>query len=232
MDFMRHITIISFLLLIAISCSPVKQYKSDPEVLKWEKDIQAFEKLDATEPDPADAILFTGSSSIRLWSTIKEDLAPYTIIHRGYGGAKLTDFAFYADRIIYPHKFKALALFVANDIPGGKNDRTPEEVLGLYQNIVKQVRKKYKEEPIFFIQITPTNSRWKVWDKITEANNLIKNYSSQEKGLYFIETADRFFGDDGKPRAELFRDDQLHLNADGYEIWTAVIKENLDKVLK
>jgi hypothetical protein len=232
MDFMRHFTIISFLLLIAISCSPVKLYKSDPEVLKWEKDIQAFEKLDATEPDPADAILFTGSSSIRLWSTIKEDLAPYTIIQRGYGGAKLTDFAFYADRIIYPHKFKALALFVANDITGGKNDRTPEEVLGLYQNIVKQVRKKYKEEPIFFIQITPTNSRWRVWDKITEANNLIKNYSSQEEGLYFIETDDRFFGDDGKPRAELFRDDQLHLNADGYEIWTAVIKEKLDKVLK
>lgn len=200
--------------------------------MKWEKDIQAFEKLDASEPDPAEAILFTGSSSIRLWSTLEEDMAPYHVIQRGYGGAKLTDFAVYADRIVYPHKFKALALFVANDITGGKNDRTPAEVLGLFQYIVKQVRKNYKEEPIFFIQITPTNSRWKVWDKITEANNLIKKYCSEEKGLYFIETADRFFGDDGKPRAELFRDDQLHLNAAGYEIWTAVIKENLDKVLK
>jgi hypothetical protein len=232
MDFMRHFIVISFLLVIGISCSPNKKYKSDPEVLKWEKDIQAIEKLDASEPDPVDAILFTGSSSIRLWSTIKEDLAPYAIIQRGYGGAKLTDFAFYADRIIYPHKFKALALFVANDITGGKNDRTPEEVLELYHYIVNQVRTKYKEEPIFFIQITPTNSRWKVWDKITEANNLVRKYCSEEKGLYFIETADRFLGKDGKPRAELFREDQLHQNSDGYKIWTAVIKENLDKVLK
>lgn len=229
---MKTFKIISFLIVFATCCSPVKQYKSDPEVLKWEKDIQAFEQLDATESDPADAILFTGSSSIRLWSTIEEDLAPYAVIQRGYGGAKLTDFAVYTERIIYPHKFKALALFVANDITGGKSDKTPQEVLELFQYIVKQVRKKYKDEPVFFIQITPTNSRWKVWDKISEANNIVKNYCSKEKDLYFIETADRFMGGDGKPRAELFREDQLHLNSEGYKIWTAVIKEHLDKVLK
>jgi len=30
-------------------------------------------------------------------------------------------------------------------------------------------------------------------------------------------------GGDGRPRAELFREDALHLNAKGYELWRAVI---------
>lgn len=214
------------------SCSAVSKYEKDPDVLRWEKDIRELEQKDAAESDPANAILFAGSSSIRLWDNIVEDMKPYPVIQRGYGGAKFSDFAVYCRRIIYPHQFRALAIFLANDITGGDEDKTPEEVLDLFQYVVKQVRAKYKSEPIFFIQITPTNSRWKAWDKISEANNLIKNYCSQKEGLHFIETADQFIGSDGKPRQELFIEDQLHLNQDGYKLWSSIIRKKLDEVLK
>ncbi len=53
----------------------------------WQSDIDGFapaiaefEKLDQTEQYPDDAILFTGSSSVRLWKTIAEDVAPYPVI--------------------------------------------------------------------------------------------------------------------------------------------------------
>jgi lysophospholipase L1-like esterase len=138
----------------------------------------------------------------------------------------------YCKRIIYPHNPKAVVIFVANDITGGENDKTPEEVLKLYKYVVKQTRKKFPNEPMFFIQITPTNSRWKVWDKISEANNLIKSYSEKDPNLFYIETAAPFLGEDGKPKSELFRNDQLHLNLDGYKIWSGIIHENLDKAFK
>lgn len=213
------------------SVSTISKYENDPDVLKWEKDIQEFERRDATETDPKNAILFAGSSSIRLWSSIAQDMNPYPVIQRGYGGAKFSDFAVYCKRIIYPHQFRALVIFIANDITGGRTDKDPEELLKLFQYVVKQVRAVNKREPIFFIQITPTNARWSAWDKISEANNLIKNYCSQNKGLHFIETADQFIGSDGKPRSELFIQDQLHLNEEGYKIWTSIIRKKLDETL-
>ena len=213
------------------SCSPIKKYQQDPGVLSWEKHIREFEKKDSLQSDPDHAILFTGSSSIRLWSSLEEDMTPFPVIQRGYGGAHLTDFAVYCKRIIYPHQFDAMVLFVANDIAGQKQDREPEEVLKLFNYIVKQVRKKYSTQPIFFIEITPTNSRWKAWDKISAANALVRKKCLNTKGLYFIETASAFLGEDGKPMSNLFREDQLHLNKDGYAIWTRLIKNELAAVL-
>ncbi len=231
---MNRILHLSFYIVfgILVSCSPIRKYQHDKNVLSWEKDIQAFEKLDAEQTDPQNAILFTGSSSIRLWDNIHEDMKPYAVIQRGYGGANFSDFAVYSKRIIYPHTPQAVVIFIANDITGGEQDKTPKEVLSLYQYVVKGIRKKLPNEPVFFIQITPTNSRWKVWDKATGANNLIKAYSESDPNLHYIETAYAFLGSDGKPKSELFREDQLHLNLEGYKIWSGIILENLNKALQ
>ena len=226
-------TVLRFLLVLLWlwSCSPISKYEDDADVIRWENDIKEFERRDSLETVSANAILFAGSSTIRLWSTIDEDMKPYPVISRGYGGAKFSDFAVYCQRIIYPHQFRAIVLFVANDITGGDKDKSPKEVLTLFQYVVKKIREKYKDEPIFFVQITPTNSRWKVWTKISEANRLIKNYCSKNKSLFFIDTAHQFIGADRRPRGELFMTDQLHLNDQGYKLWSSIIKNKLDKVL-
>jgi len=129
-----------FLAFFVSSCSVTKKYAQESK--KWEKNIQKFEELDKTEQYPDDAVLFTGSSSIVLWSTIKEDMAPYHVIHRGFGGSKFSDLACYIDRIVYPHQFQALVMYLGNDITGGKADKTPEEIAHLFKYIVKEVRKK------------------------------------------------------------------------------------------
>ena len=84
--------LILILAALMIACSPVRKYRSLPEVKAWEKDIQEFAERDKNEKYPDDAILFAGSSSIRLWTSIDKDMYPYHIIQRGYGGAKLSDF--------------------------------------------------------------------------------------------------------------------------------------------
>ena len=111
------------ILLFFIACSPVKKYQDLPEVKAWENDIHKFEQLDKSEKYSEDAILFAGSSSIRLWTTLETDMAPYPVIQRGYGGAKLSDFAVYADRIFAPHPCRAIVIFIANDITGSDQIR-------------------------------------------------------------------------------------------------------------
>ncbi|MCX6326745.1 MAG: GDSL-type esterase/lipase family protein [Bacteroidia bacterium] len=215
-----------------IACSPVRKFQSLPKVQAWEKDIQKFEQHDSSETYSKDAILFTGSSSIRLWSTLKKDMAPYPVIQRGFGGSKLSDMVVYADRIIAPHPCKAIVIFIANDITGSDQDKSPQEVAALFRNVLKTIRKTHPETPVFWVAVTPTVSRWKVWPEIVKANNMIKQICDKKNNSYFIRTDFAFLDSKGQPINELFRDDKLHLTEKGYEVWTGIIKKELNRVLE
>ncbi|MCU0408235.1 MAG: GDSL-type esterase/lipase family protein [Bacteroidales bacterium] len=219
------------LLLAVLSCSPAAKYRSLPEVQAWEKDINRFEELDSTEYYPENSILFMGSSSIRLWSTLGSDMAPYPVIQRGFGGSKLSDFAVYTERIVSPHKCRAIVIFIANDITGSDKDKSPEEVAGLFRYIVRKIRKSHPDTPVFWIAVTPSAARWKVWEKIKEAGKLIEKYCLESENLYYIKTESAFLGQAGTPREELFIKDKLHLNEAGYAIWTDIIKKELMKAV-
>jgi hypothetical protein len=222
------------LLLISLgilSCSHVKNNQLTSEIKAWEPDIQKFEQLDKTETYSRDAVLFAGSSSIRLWTTLSSDMAPYQVIQRGYGGAKLSDFFVYAPRIFDPHQCRAIVIFVANDIAGTKEDKSPEEVARLCLKVIEIIRVKHPDTPIFWIATTPTPSRWIVWPEIRLANDLIKAVCNEQKNTYFIPTAFAFINDKGQPSGEFIRSDSLHLNDKGYAVWTNIIKQELNSVL-
>ena len=202
------------------------------EAQQWEPDIQQLEALDESETYPDSSLLFIGSSSIRLWETMDRDLAPYPVIRRGYGGAKLSDVAWYAERLIYPHQFQALVFFIGgNDIWGTPEDKSPAEFRRLTQYLIDTVREKYPEKPIFFIEVTPIPSRWHLQPQVEAGNRAIEAVCEAEPDVHFIETQKAFIGPDGKPRGELFGDDNLHLNEEGYEVWAGLIKSELDRVL-
>ena len=198
---------------------------------KWEETIQAMESRDETEEHPADSILFIGSSSIRLWETIDEDMAPYTSIQRGFGGSRFSDVAVYAERLIQPHSYQALVLFVGNDVSGKETDATPDQVAGWFQRVVAVSRAHNSEAPVFCIGVTPTMSRWEAWPRIQEVNAALQAACAADAGLHFIPTASAYLNGEGEPRPELFREDQLHQTRRGYQIWAAIIKSHLDGVL-
>jgi lysophospholipase L1-like esterase len=159
-------------------------------------------------------------------------MAPYTVIQRGFGGSKLSDLAIYAKRIFDPHACGAIVIFVANDITGSDHDKSPREVASLFRNVLKTIRLSHPETPVFWIEITPTALRWKVWPEIQKANELIKGICNSQKNLFFIKTDFAFLNENGLPKDELFRDDKLHLNEKGYVVWTELIMKALVKVVK
>ena len=197
----------------------------------WSQPISALEAKDQTESHPDDSILFIGSSSIRRWNTIAADMAPYHPIQRGYGGAKWTDVTVFADRLITPHQFRAVVFFVGNDIVGGDNDRTPTEVAQLFAFVHSRVREHNANAPIFYIAVTPTESRYKAWPQIRAGNNAARAFCLANEKTHFIGTESIFLDAEGKPKAELFVSDKLHLNQAGYTLWAAAIKSHLDSVL-
>jgi len=214
-------------LLAWSGCSPLKQYEKS--TYAWAlPEIEKFKQLDATEGYSSNSILFMGSSSIRLWSTLAEDMAPLPIIQRGYGGAHFRDLIFFVDTILNQHDLSMVVCFVANDISQKKSDENAATILRNYNYVVKQIRKRHPKIPILQISITPSQSRWELWPKIQEVNAALKAYCETHSNMYFLDTTSHFLNEAGLPKTALFRKDQLHLNKEGYALWTSLIRPQVE----
>lgn len=210
---------------------PLADYR-DAAIEKWGDEIAKLEQRDQDEPDPADGILLIGSSSIRRWSDADRDLAPYRTINRGYGGSTFADVAVFAERLITPHDFRGVVIFVGNDISGQDTDRTPAEVEPLVRHVASVVRKHRPDAPLLIVEVTPTPKRFEVWPAIRGLNAMLREVCLSEPNVHFVATAESFLTFDNRPRGELFVDDRLHLNEAGYTIWADLIRERLTDVLR
>ena len=65
----RRICALGIVLVGLLASCMIGQEAGKTEVNKWENDIKAFEQWDAKNSFPKDAVLFAGSSSIRMWDT-------------------------------------------------------------------------------------------------------------------------------------------------------------------
>jgi hypothetical protein len=214
----------------AVEMIDVEPYRASA-LKRWANDIASLEARDVSEVHPENAILFVGSSSIRRWESIAADMAPYHPIQRGYGGAKWSDLAIFAQRLVAPHPCRAIVFFVGNDISGGKGDKTPDDVVALFANVLQTVRTYHPETPVFYIAVTPTRKRLAAWPAIREGNEHVRAYCAATGNCYFIGTESVFLDAQGEPRNEFFVEDKLHLNEQGYTLWSSAIKSQLDSVL-
>lgn len=192
-----------------------------PPSTKWEKEIAAFETADKTTPPPQKAILFVGSSSIRLWDNMASYFPGYQIIQRGFGGGQLSDVVQYADRIVIPYNPRVIIVGAGgNDI---RAHRSPEEVLASFQAFVGKVRAKLPNVRICFMSLYPSPSDWKWHEQQEKANALVAKYISTGADLHYIDLWTPMLGADGQPRIDIFKADKHHNNEAGYKIRVAAI---------
>ncbi len=190
----------------------------------WERSITRFEAQDRISPPPPGAVVFTGSSSITFWETLRQDMAPLPVINRGFGGSRIHQVVHNAGRIVLPYRPRAVALFAGTNDIAPPNPKSAMQAYQGYLAFVRAVHSTLPETPIYYISITPAPSRWKLWPVVCEVNRLIQAHTQNDPCLHFIDIVPAFLGPDGKPRRELFRIDRLHPNALGYAQWTAIIK--------
>ncbi len=215
------------LVLLVFVLAPTTNAQQSTEN-KWEPEIQQFENSDKKDPPPRGAVLFVGSSSIRMWKSLTEDLPGIKVINRGFGGSQIADSTFYVDRIVTPYRPTMIVFYAGdNDLFDGK---TPQQVLEDYKAFVSRVRIKLPSTKIAFISIKPSPARASIVDQMRQANTLIRNYSSNDKRLLFIDVFTPMLGTDGNPRPELFGLDKLHMNRQGYELWKTVLAPYLSPI--
>ena len=145
-------------LFILLAIAPLLMAVDTSASLRFEKEIKAYEASDEKSPPPTGAILFTGSSSIRRWTSLAADFPEHKVINRGFGGCQLSDVIYYADRIVIPYKPRLVIVAHGNnDINAGK---TPQQVFADFQTLVEKIRAKLPETRIAFLSINPSLKRW------------------------------------------------------------------------
>ncbi len=193
----------------------------------WESTIARFEAADRHNPPPTGAVVFVGSSSFTFWSTLESDMAPLPAINRGFGGSRMGDIVRYAPRIVIPYQPRAVVFFAGTNDISGRTPRTAQEVYAGYQAFVKAVHAALPETLIYYVSITPTPSRWKLWPVAQEANRLVAAHTAGDRRLRYIDLVPAILGPDGRPDRSLYRIDRLHPSKKGYAVWTSIIKPAL-----
>ncbi len=228
MVYMKRVPILWVVGLLVLASGPARLCaEAGHDFGRWEKEIAAFEEMDRTNPPPKGAVLFIGSSTIRLWKSLAQDFPGQRVINRGFGGSQIVDSTHFAERIIFPYQPRMIFLRAGgNDIYVGKS---PEQVFAEFREFAAKVRSKLPETEVVFISLAPSVARWKQADKERALNGMVEQFARQTPGLKYIETYSMSLGPDGQPRPELFIADKLHFNAEGYKLLAERVRPWLPK---
>lgn len=213
------------LLLAASSLSPsVGAEAPDPDPGRFQESIEAFIAWDRRNSFPEDAILFVGSSSVRLWSTAIA-FPGKPIINRGFGGSELSDIVHFYEHVIRPYSPIKIFLYAGdNDIENGKS---ADQVFDDYKELVALLRVDLPDSELIFISIKPSKIRWEKWPIMVDANRMVRDFAAMHSNLDYADLATPLLDSDGVPK-DVYENDGLHLNEEGYLLWQEAIAPFLD----
>jgi lysophospholipase L1-like esterase len=215
-------TYIQFLLTFSVVCSALQA--QDPARFKKEvDDIVALNQSVNKE----NLILFTGSSSIRMWKDLATSFPNHNVVNAGFGGSEMSDLLYFTDKLIIP--FRPVQVFVYegdNDLNAG---RSPEQIIASAEQILTMIRKALPKTEVVFISPKPSLARWKLKEKYEAYNKQLKQWTSGKKNVRYADVWTPMLNSDGVVLDDIFIEDGLHLNAKGYGIWTDALRKYLKK---
>ena len=187
----------------------------------YEPEVRALEAEVAQGAVATGQTVFYGSSSIRLWDTMAEDLKSRRLVNRGFGGSTLKACVYFFERLLLPLEPRALLLYAGdNDLGDGA---TPDTVLQSFAAFQEKLEQHFPAIPFAFMSIKPSPARFSIVDQIQATNELIKGAIAQSGHGEFINVFPSMLGRDGRPRKELFTEDGLHLSHKGYVVWAETL---------
>lgn len=228
--------LVFFLCLVACKKLPQQQVAPEPVVeakpnplARFEKQIVGYETSDAASMPDQGVIVFTGSSSVYFWRSLKEDMAPLSVINRGFGGSTIPEVTYYADRIIVPYNPSCIVLY------GGDNDivdpqLTPEGLMESLKSYQAKIQQELPGTKTLFLSIKPSIARKGLLEKAKICNDMVKDYCETDPLMSYVDVFSPMMLSGNKIMSEIFIQDSLHMNAKGYAIWKPIVKKSLEEM--
>ena len=212
----------------AVSASvPVQYFARTPWIRRYDDAIRAMGTPDAETGDCD--VLLLGSSSIVLWKTVDEDLAPLRTLRRGYGGSTLRDQLVYYDRLVEGCHPKSVVIYCDNDLCGNEDDLSPLQFCDLFRVFCGRLREDFPEADIYLLSIKYAPVEKDTWEKKAVANELLQEYARSDRHIHYVEATSQMLDENGQAPDEFYASDGLHLSPKGYAVWTAALRPLLIK---
>lgn len=187
----------------------------------WSADMANFAAQDAASPSASGCVLFMGSSSIRLWKTLKEDFPGIPVVNRGFGGSQIVDSIVHFERLVLPHHPRLIVFYAGtNDVAAGKS---PEQVVKDFEFFCAKVHAVRPETKVLFVSLQYAPSRWNLREKMAAANAEIAKFCAADPRRGFVDTNPAMLAASGAPDETLYSSDRLHMAAGGYAVWTKLL---------
>jgi len=215
---LRSLLILSVVLQSALALEPTPR----PNPARFVGEITAFAKQ---EPEKG-GIVFVGSSSIRLWTRLKEDFPGLPVVNRGFGGCLANDLVVYFETIVTRHEPRLIVAYAGgNDL---EEKLTVQEAFDDYTRFLTMAHDRFPKARVILNSVKIAPRRALQIPQVNEFNQRLEAWCNDKDWLRYLDTTSYLADPQDQPIPSYFRDDHLHLNDSGYAKWQSI----LDPVLR
>jgi lysophospholipase L1-like esterase len=173
------------------------------------------------------SVVFTGSSSVRMWKSLQTQFPDIPIINTGFGGSTAEDLSAQLFPLVLRLEPSKVFIYEGdNDVNGGK---TATEIMTTLDEIVTRIQKQFPNTTVNLIAAKPSPSRWELKTSYLVLNDLMRQYCTGHENVNFVNVWDIMLDKTGVPRSDIFIQDNLHMNEKGYALWKEVFTPFLEK---
>ncbi len=189
--------------------------------LRFKEEVMAIQKkYDTLWDSSKETLVFTGSSSIKIWKNLKDIFPGYQIVNSGFGGSQASDLLAHSDELILRYNPRKVFIYEGdNDIFDHKK---PKEIIAVFKEIIHRIKQKNKATQIVIIAAKPSIARWHLKRSYKRLNRHLKRLCKKDTSLAYANIWDVML-DRKKVKTDIFVEDGLHMNAKGYDLWFSVI---------
>lgn len=167
-------------------------------------------------------VIFIGSSSIRMWSSLEQDFPKSPILNHGFGGSEYSDLIKYQQELIEEFEPSMVVVYAGdNDIAKGEKPKVIAEEAEVF---VDGLRRVANGAPVIVLSVKPSVTRWKYKKQYEELNALIRASVESMEHAVFVDVWQPMLTPKGEVNELLFVADGVHMNKKGYEIWVNALK--------
>lgn len=187
----------------------------------------------AAAPAPAPGgILMVGSSIFARWESCTNDLAPFPVRNRAFGGSQTTDQLFFFDQIV-PTSHAALIVWYcgSNDV----NEKRPPEVI--VKNTREWIERTHAALPQSYIVLVsvinaPQKREAGYQAQVKEVNKGLSQLAASIPNVAYADVNPALENAMGEPVMDCYVKDKLHLTPEGYRRMTSVLRPLIEKEWK
>lgn len=192
----------------------------------FEKEVAAIHQK-SMEKGLNEPVVFIGSSSIRMWATLDQDFPDLSVLNHGFGGSEYSDLIQHQQLLIEEFEPSMVVVYAGdNDIA---NKEEPAAIANEADLFVDGLRRIANGAPVIVLSVKPSIARWELKGKYVELNSLLRDMCENHDHAVFVDVWTPMLKRNGEVKANLFIEDGLHMNEEGYEIWKNLLLPFLSK---